>query len=128
IMQLLAAVEGDGSTPMAEALVASVPRIRRGMTCVVVSASLNRDWVKPLAALRSRGVACVVVALDVPAFERREQEEATRKAGIPPTDQPLPQPSSTAQEWRALRHALAEFDIAVHRVGPAVPLGEALAA
>jgi uncharacterized protein (DUF58 family) len=127
IMQLLAAVEGDGSTPIAEALVASVPRIRRGMTCVVVTASMNRDWVKPLAALRSRGVACVVVALDVPAFERREQEEATRKAGLPQADQPLPQPTSTAQEWRALRHALAEFDISVHRVGPAVPLAEALA-
>jgi uncharacterized protein (DUF58 family) len=127
VMQLLAAVEGDGSTPLGEALVASVPRIRRGMTCVVVTASLNRDWVKPLAALRSRGVACVVVALDVPAFERRDQDEAARKAGLPEVDQPLPQPSSTAQEWRALRHALAEFDISVHRVGPAVPLAEVLA-
>ena len=127
VMQLLAAVEGDGSTPLAEALVASVPRIRRGMTCVVVTASLNRDWVKPLAALRSRGVACVVVALDVPAFERRDQEEAARKAGMPLVVEQLPEPSSTAQEWRALRHALAEFDIAVHRVGPAVPLAEALA-
>jgi uncharacterized protein (DUF58 family) len=126
VMQLLAAVEGDGSTPIAEALVASVPRIRRGMTAVVISASLNRDWVKPLAALRSRGVACVVVALDVPAFERREEEQAARHAAIPAVDEPLPQPSATAQEWRALRHALAEFDISVHRVGPAVPLAEAL--
>jgi uncharacterized protein (DUF58 family) len=126
VMQLLAAVEGDGSTPIAEALVASVPRIRRGMTAVVISASLNRDWVKPLAALRSRGVACVVVALDVPAFERREEEQAARHAAIPAVDERLPQPSATAQEWRALRHALAEFDISVHRVGPAVPLAEAL--
>jgi uncharacterized protein (DUF58 family) len=128
VMQLLAAVEGDGSTPIGEALVTSVPRIRRGMTCVVITPSLNRDWVKPLAALRSRGVACVVVALDVPAFERREQEEAERKAGVPRVDAPLAPASATAQEWRALRHALAEFDITVHRVGPAVPLGEALAA
>jgi uncharacterized protein (DUF58 family) len=128
IMQLLAAVEGDGSTPIAEALVSSLPRIRRGMTAVVVTASLNRDWVKPLANLRSRGVAVVVVALDIPAFERREEEEAARRSGAPPLDEPLPQPSSIAQEWRALRHALAEFDIAVYRVGPAVPLGEALAA
>src|SRR6266550_2945535 len=126
IMQLLAAVEGDGSTPVAEALVASVPRIRRGMTAVVITASLDRGWVKPLAALRSRGIACVVVSLDVPAFERREQEEAARRAGTNADDSPLPQPSATAQEWRALRHALAEFDITVHRVGPAVPLSEAL--
>jgi len=127
IMQLLAAVEGDGSTPIAEALVASVPRIRRGMTAVVVTASLNRDWVKPMAALRSRGVACVVVAMDMPAFERRDQEEAVRKSGLPQVDEPLQASTSTAQEWRALRHALAEFDITVHRVGPTVPLAEALA-
>jgi len=127
IMQLLAAVEGDGSTPIAEALVASVPRIRRGMTAVVVTASLHRDWVKPMAALRSRGVACVVIAMDMPAFERREEEEAARRSGVPQVDEPLQSSTSTAQEWRALRHALAEFDITVHRVGPTVPLGEALA-
>ena len=127
IMQLLAAVEGDGSSPVSEALVASVPRIRRGMTAVVITPSLDRAWVKPLAALRSRGVACVVVSLDVPAFERREQEEAARRAGTSADDSPLPQPSATAQEWRALRHALAEFDIRVYRAGPAVPLSEALA-
>jgi uncharacterized protein (DUF58 family) len=127
VMQLLAAVEGDGSSPVAEALVASVPRIRRGMTCVVITASLDRGWVKPLAALRSRGVACVVVSMDMPAFERREQENAARKAGTAADDAPLPPPSTTAPEWRALRHALAEFDISVHRVGPAVPLAEALA-
>jgi uncharacterized protein (DUF58 family) len=128
IMQLLAAVEGDGSTPIAEALVSSVPRIRRGMTAVVVTASLNRDWVKPMAALRSRGVACVAIAMDMPAFERREQEEAARSSGLLKVDEPVQASTSTAQEWRALRHALAEFDITVHRVGPTVPLGEALAA
>ena len=127
VMQLLAAVEGDGSTPIAEALVTSVPRIRRGMTCVVITSSLDRGWVKPLAALRSRGVACVVVAMDMPAFERRDQEETARKAGAAADDAPLPGPSAIAPEWRALRHALAEFDIPVYRVGPTVPLAEALA-
>jgi uncharacterized protein (DUF58 family) len=127
VMQLLAAVEGDGSTPIAEALVTSVPRIRRGMTCVVITSSVDRGWVKPLAALRSRGVACVVVSMDMPAFERRDQEEAARKAGVAADDAPLPQPSVSAPEWRALRHALAEFDIPVYRVGPTVPLAEALA-
>lgn len=127
IMQLLAAVEGDGSTPISEALVASVPRIRRGMTAVVITASLDRDWVKPLAALRSRGVACVVISLDVPAFERREQEEAARRSGSLASEAPLAEATPTAQQWRALRHALAEFDIAVYRVGPTTPLAEALA-
>jgi uncharacterized protein (DUF58 family) len=127
VMQLLAAVDGDGSTPIAEALVASVQRIRRGMTAVVITASLDRDWVKPLAALRSRGVACVVISLDIPAFERREQEEAARKGGSLAAEVPLAEATSTAQQWRALRHALAEFDIAVYRVGPTTPLAEVLA-
>jgi uncharacterized protein (DUF58 family) len=127
VMQLLAAVEGDGSTSMSEALVQSVPRIRRGMTAVVITASLDRSWVKPLATLRSRGVACVVIAMDIPAFERREQEEAGRKAGVAAIDAAPAESTSTAQQWRALRHALAEFDIAVYRVGPTQPLAEALA-
>src|SRR5215213_9319357 len=75
VMQLLAAVDGDGGTSIAEALIASVPRIRRGTTAVIISASLDRGWVKPLATLRTRGVACVVISLDVPAFERRAREQ-----------------------------------------------------
>jgi hypothetical protein len=96
---------------------------------VLVTASLDRGWVKPLATLRSRGVACVVVSLDMPAFERREQEEAARRTGIGWVSghAPVPETSPTAQQWRALRHALAEFDIAVYRVGPTTPLAEALA-
>jgi uncharacterized protein (DUF58 family) len=134
VMQLLAAVEGDGSTPIAEAIVASLPRIRRGMTAVVITASLDREWVKPLAALRSRGVACVVVSMDIPAFERRVHEEAARAAGMIEGEALLAeratsaqQSTKSAQQWRALRHALAEFDIAVYRVGPTTPLAEALA-
>ena len=34
---------------------------------------------------------------------------------------------SSAQQWRALRHALAEFDITVYRVGPTTTLAKALA-
>jgi hypothetical protein len=68
VMQLLAAVEGDGTTTLAEALVQGLPRLRRGMTAVVITASTDRDWVRPLASLRPRGVACVVVTLDGPSF------------------------------------------------------------
>jgi hypothetical protein len=97
------------------------------MTAVVISASLDRGWVKPLATLKSRGVACVVISLDIPAFERRVMEEERRKGGFFAIDEALPEPTAAAQEWRALRHALAEFDIPVFRVGPTQPLSEALA-
>jgi hypothetical protein len=69
----------------------------------------------------------VVITMDVPSFERRVLEEERRKAGFLAVDEATPEPSSTAQQWRALRHALAEFDIAVFRVGPTQPLSEALA-
>jgi hypothetical protein len=65
--------------------------------------------------------------MDVPSFERRVLEEERRKAGFLAVDDPTPEPSSNAQQWRALRHALAEFDIPVYRVGPTQPLSEALA-
>jgi uncharacterized protein (DUF58 family) len=126
VMQLLAAVDGDGVTPIDEALVATVPRIRRGMSAVVITASLDRAWVKPLATLRSRGVACVVVTMDMPQFERQVLEESRRAAGFLATDAPTAAPASEPQ-WRALRHALAEFDIPVYQVGPTEALGQALA-
>jgi uncharacterized protein (DUF58 family) len=127
IMQLLAAVDGDGTSPLAEALVATVPRIRRGMTAVVVTPSLERDWVKPIAALRARGVGCVVVSFDIADFVRYARDEELRLQGLPPE---VPDPVAEAargQRVRALRHALSEFDVQVHTVRAARPLGEALA-
>ena len=55
VMQLLAAVEADGGTPLVETLIATVGRLRRGMTAVVITPSLDPSWVRPLASLRGRG-------------------------------------------------------------------------
>jgi uncharacterized protein (DUF58 family) len=70
IMQLLAAVNGDGGSPLVEALVSSVPRIRHGMTAVVITGSIDPAWVRPLATLRRKGIASVVVSLDQVAFRK----------------------------------------------------------
>ena len=70
IMQLLAAVEADGQAPLVETLISTVGRLRRGMTAVVITPSLDPSWVRPLASLRTRGVACVVVTFDVAAYDR----------------------------------------------------------
>ncbi len=112
ILQLLAAVEADGTTPFAEVLVAGLPRLRRGMTAIVITASQDPSFVRPLASLRSRGIASVVVPLDLPAFEE--------SMGLPADD-------ATHQRARALRHALQEFELATFPVDPHRPLGEALA-
>ena len=41
VMQLLAAVEADSATPLVETLIGSIGRLRRGMTAVVITASLE---------------------------------------------------------------------------------------
>jgi uncharacterized protein (DUF58 family) len=133
VMQLLAAVDGDGATPLAEALVGSVSRIRRGMTAIVVTASMERDWIKPLASLRTRGIACVAITMDIPAFEAHERAQVEHRArgreGRPAEWTPTPEDEDgpSAQAYRALRHALAEYDITVYRVGPTSRLAAALA-
>ena len=126
IMQLLAAVEGDGVTPLSETLIAAVPRIRRGMTAVVITPSLDRVWVKPLSTLRARGVSCVVVTFDVDAFDRYPHDEALRRRGLPPEPGDPELTASRQQAQRALRHALAEFDVRMHTVTPGRPLGALL--
>jgi uncharacterized protein (DUF58 family) len=126
IMQLLAAVDGDGSSSLSEVLVATVPRIRRGMTAVVVTPSLDRSWVKPLSTLRARGVACVAVTFDRAAFVAYDRNAERRRRGLPPEPLDPEEQQESGQQLRALRHALAEFDVGLHVVRPGRPLGELL--
>jgi uncharacterized protein (DUF58 family) len=116
IMQLLAAVEGDGRTPLAELLLMGLPKLRRGMTAVVITPSRDRPWIRTLAPLRARGVASVVVALDAATYEfagrsGREMEKT----------------SAASQEQRALQFALAEYGIKNYEVRAGDHLGAVLA-
>ena len=112
ILQLLAAVEADGSTPFDEVLVTGIGRLRRGMTAVVVTATLNPSFIRPLATLRSRGVGVVVVTLDQALF-------------VPPAEHD--EADALRQHSRAMRHALAEYELPAYVVGPGRSLGEVLA-
>ena len=126
VMQLLAAVEGDGSTPLAESLVAAAGRLRRGMTAIVITPSLDPAWVRPIAALRTRGIGSVVVTVDAAAAERIEWSERERTGErVVPRDPAADE--QRAQRARALRHALAEYELRVHQVIPGGPIAEALA-
>ena len=126
IMQLLAAVEADGATPLVEVLIGSVGRLRRGMTAVVITPSIDPAWVRPLATLRSRGVGCVAVTLEADAFARYEAEDGDpapdRLAAAPPADDL----QARAQRARALRHTLAEYEMPTMTITPNRPLGEVL--
>ncbi len=122
VMQLLAAVEADSSVPLVETIVGSLGRLRRGMTAIVITASQDAAWVRPLAVLRARGVACVVVTLDAAAYARA----ATPADAVPPP--PPDDGSPEATRARALRHALAEYQMRTYMITPGRPLGEVLAA
>lgn len=113
ILQLLAAVEADGRTPLGEALVSSLNRMRRGMTAIVITASQDPAFIRPLATLRSKGIAAVVVLLDPAAFQ-------PPVAGTPAAE-------LSRQRARAVRHALAEYELPTYMLGPVRDLGEVLA-
>jgi uncharacterized protein (DUF58 family) len=122
IMQLLAAVQPDGQTPFVEALLTGLGRVRRGMTAVVVTPSLETDWIRPLATLRGRGVGCVVVHVD-PLAHARHAIAAGLEGALPLAPEDA---EAMAQRGRALRHALAEYELRSVTVLPTRPLAEAL--
>ena len=124
IMQLLAAVDADSATPLVETLIASVSRLRRGMTAVIITASMDPSWVRPLAALRARGVGCVVVTVDANAYAQLDAETRAEGRGLAPDPAAA---EAAAKRARALRHALAEYELKAYTIVPGRPLGEVLA-
>jgi uncharacterized protein (DUF58 family) len=125
VMQLLAAVEGDGTTPLVECLVNAAGRLRRGMTAIVITPSTDPAWVRPIAALRSRGIGSVVVTLDAVAADQLDRAERAR-AGEPVGELDPGIIEQRAKRARALRHALAEYELKVHALIPARSLAEGL--
>jgi uncharacterized protein (DUF58 family) len=119
IMQLLAAVEGDGAVPLVETLVATSNRLRRGMAAIVVTPSTDPQWIRPLAAFRARGITTVAITLDGAAYDRIARPGAAE-------DDPVGE-EQRAKRARALRHTLAEYELKSHHVTPGRPLGELLA-
>ncbi len=120
VMQTLAAVTDDGDRPLAEVMVEGVSRLRRGMTAVIITASLERSWVRPLSGLRVRGVETAVILLDQLAFaayERRRHDVAEPDADLQERDERIA---------RAVRHALAEHDLTWHAIVPGEPIATQL--
>ena len=117
IMHLLAAVEGDGRTPLAEVLLTGLPKLRRGMTAVIVTASRDRQWVRTLTSLRARGVTAAVVALDATTYEAAWRSRLGKGSAM----------DLAGQEQRALRFALAEYDVKAYEIHAGDNLGAVLA-
>jgi uncharacterized protein (DUF58 family) len=127
IMQTLAAVLADGVKPLDEMLVENVARLRRGMTAVIITASLDAHWVRPLGGLRNRGVETAIILLDAPAFDAYGRPDDD---GSGMSEQALKDERNRREEniraLRGLRHALAEHDLRWLNVEPGEPLGTQL--
>jgi len=116
LLHLLAAVAADGVTPVREVLVDGLGRLRRGTTAVVVTPSLDADWIRPLTGLRRRGIGVLACVIDPPAHDRQTR----LVAGLPALG--AEGAETWARDLRALRHALAEQDIPTITVDPVATL------
>jgi uncharacterized protein (DUF58 family) len=125
IMQTLAAVTADGDQPLDEVLVQNATQLRRGMTAVIITPSLDARWVRPLSGLRRRNVQTAIILLDALAFASYGREAAEAAPGDGLIDErELREEDSRA--LRAVRHALAEHDLRFVSVEPGEPLGTQL--
>jgi uncharacterized protein (DUF58 family) len=123
ILGLLAVAEAEGSTPLVEMLLESTGRARRGMVVMVVTPSLDGAWVRPLSAMRGRGVApvaCLIDPLAHLAHPTRGSSGGDQEALPAAAREPL------ERAMRAQLHSLAEHDVRAHIVEPGRPLGEQL--
>jgi hypothetical protein len=96
------------------------------MTAIIITASLDTNWIRPLSGLRRRGVEAFIILLDAPAFDAY---------GKPIEQGPISEQALNAQRTvreeklraqRAVRHALAEHDLRWLNVEPGEPLASQL--
>ena len=66
---------------------AAAGRLRRGMTAIVITPSLDRSWIRPIAALRTRGIAS---RRRDPRRGRREAGSSATSGGGPASRSPSP--------------------------------------
>ena len=123
VMQALAAAQADGETPLPELLSEGLVRLRRGMTVLVVTPSLDTSWVRPLAALRPLGVATAVCHLDAVAFDALAHPATGGRAAVEAAERAR---ADAERAVRSVLHALAEYEVPVHPIAPRRPLGELL--
>ncbi|MDQ3448598.1 MAG: DUF58 domain-containing protein [Chloroflexota bacterium] len=117
LLQLLAAVGTDGSTSLREVLMEGLTRLRRGMTVVVITPSLDRAWIRPLTTLRRRGIGAAAFVIDPLAHS----EHTRRLRGLPAVA--ADERETQEREARALRYALAEHELPAYVILPGQPLG-----
>jgi uncharacterized protein (DUF58 family) len=115
ILSLLAVSQADGGVSLGELLVEAGAHIRKGTVIVIVTPSLERDWVPLAGHLRSRGTTIVACIVD-PAAHATATAELLGPAwvGRPTTGGTGASPSATARDVWAIERALHEHEIETH--------------
>jgi uncharacterized protein (DUF58 family) len=124
ILALLAVSQADGGVGLAELLVEAGSHVRPGTVVVIITPSLERDWVPLAGHLRSRGTTVVACVVDPSAH-------ATATADLlgPVWGQRLPnaaggQPTeATSRDVWAIERALLEHEIETHVLTHGTDLG-----
>ena len=79
LMQYLAEVQVGGTHSLAETIVETLPRLRRGAAALLITPSLDPAWVRPAHTMREAAVATQAVIV-APPFETDERDRARRHA------------------------------------------------
>jgi len=79
LMQYLAEVAVRAAHPLAETIVETLPRLRRGASVLLVTPSLDPAWVRPASTLRESSIATQAVIVG-PPHETDERDRARRHA------------------------------------------------
>ncbi len=68
LLEMLAVVESDGSTPFSSLLAEETARLGRGITLVLITPSPEPDWIRFAQDARRRGIHLVAVIIDPASF------------------------------------------------------------
>jgi uncharacterized protein (DUF58 family) len=76
MLEALAVAQATGSTPLAELLQNEGRRMGRHTTCVIITASPDRQWLSALSLLLQQGARAAVVLLDASTFGSEDSTAA----------------------------------------------------
>ena len=78
LMQYLAELRVGGSRTIAEVMVETLPRLRRGASALLITPSLDRAWVRPASTLRESSISTQAVLIG--SDDTDERDRARRHA------------------------------------------------
>ena len=69
INEMLAVTQAEGAIPIAEVLAAETTNLNRNTTVIIITPSMNTDWVAATRNLINRGVKATGVLIDASSFD-----------------------------------------------------------